>query len=206
MDITGLQEVALSGEGVPADQRSGLRALRHQSARRQEGARAGPAGQAAAAGQLRDVFRVHRHVLEDSTGSEFCRPCRFAQHEPDAVLPGEQHFDYLRELNFCPRLLESKQERHDLRIRAWSAGCSSGEEPYSIAIALLEAIAGQGRWDVKLLATDISTRILEQARNGLYDTRARGAASADAAGQVPDRATAEGADVLRGLGPPAQRR
>ncbi|MFA5322869.1 MAG: protein-glutamate O-methyltransferase CheR [Smithella sp.] len=54
-------------------------------------------------------------------------------------------------------------------IRIWSAGCSSGEEPYSIAIILSEAIHDIRRRDVKILATDISDRMMEKARQGLYD-------------------------------------
>ena len=47
-------------------------------------------------------------------------------------------------------------------IRIWSAGCSSGEEPYSIAITLCEAIPDIGKRDIKILATDISDRMMEQ--------------------------------------------
>ena len=54
-------------------------------------------------------------------------------------------------------------------IRIWSAGCSSGEEPYSIAIILSEAIPDIGKRDIKILATDISYRMMEQAHQGLYD-------------------------------------
>jgi chemotaxis protein methyltransferase CheR len=54
-------------------------------------------------------------------------------------------------------------------IRIWSAGCSSGEEPYSIAITLCEAIFDIGKYDIKILATDISDRMMELARRGLYE-------------------------------------
>jgi chemotaxis protein methyltransferase CheR len=65
--------------------------------------------------------------------------------------------------------MERKSKSRDFRIRAWSAGCSSGEEPYSIAITLLDAVEGKGRWDIKVLATDISTSMLEVAQMGVYD-------------------------------------
>ena len=57
------------------------------------------------------------------------------------------------------------------RLRIWSAGCSSGEEPYSVAIAVLEALPDPPAWDVRVLATDISTRMLEAARNGTYSVK-----------------------------------
>ena len=54
-------------------------------------------------------------------------------------------------------------------FRFWSAGCSSGEEPYSLAITVLEALEGEKFPDVKILATDISRQILSKARQGIYE-------------------------------------
>ncbi len=53
------------------------------------------------------------------------------------------------------------------RLRIWSAGCSSGEEPYSIAMLLLEQPCLQG-WQLEIIGTDISQRVLQQARRGVY--------------------------------------
>ena len=70
------------------------------------------------------------------------------------------HFHFLRE-----KVLPNLTNR---RIRFWSAGCSSGEEPFSLAMLLLESMPGIGSKDVLILATDISTSMLEQTRTAIY--------------------------------------
>jgi chemotaxis protein methyltransferase CheR len=80
----------------------------------------------------------------------------------------KDHFQYL--INpFLPKLLEKKSGLSEHKIRIWSAGCSSGEEPYSLAITLIESIPDYQKWDVKILASDISTQILDRAKQGTYD-------------------------------------
>jgi chemotaxis protein methyltransferase CheR len=54
------------------------------------------------------------------------------------------------------------------RIRLWSAGCSTGEEPYSLAIVMREALAHLPGWDIKLLATDIDSKVVATAAEGEY--------------------------------------
>jgi chemotaxis protein methyltransferase CheR len=66
-----------------------------------------------------------------------------------------------------PELIRS-QEKGEKRLRIWSAGCATGEEPYSIAIALRRAIPFQEGWRITILATDINPRILRKAMAGVY--------------------------------------
>jgi chemotaxis protein methyltransferase CheR len=108
------------------------------------------------------------YVLEDKTGREFSILIDSLSTNLTSFFREYQHFEFMNE-KFLPSLLERKRKEQCFKIRGWSAGCSSGEEPYSIAITLQDAISGRGRWDVKLLATDISTRMLETAKKGVYE-------------------------------------
>jgi chemotaxis protein methyltransferase CheR len=76
-----------------------------------------------------------------------------------------KHFDLLQN-RIIPNLLVRRQDNR--RIRIWSAGCSSGEEPYSIAITLNEMAGDLADWDVGILATDLSGEMIKAARAGLY--------------------------------------
>jgi len=108
-----------------------------------------------------------KHVFSDKTGKEFSILIDALSTNLTSFFREMQHFEFLSR-EFLPSLLERKRKQRDFKLRCWSAGCSSGEEPYSIAITLLEFVAGQGNWDVKVLATDISTTILERAQKGVY--------------------------------------
>ena len=66
-----------------------------------------------------------------------------------------------------PKLINSKKSK-DKTIRIWSAGCSSGEEPYSLAIALHKTIPDLKDWNIKILASDINPEALKKAVSGIY--------------------------------------
>ena len=74
------------------------------------------------------------------------------------------HFDYFAN-TILPEISAKKASK---RLRVWSAGCSTGEEPYSIAITLKESLANLGEWDARLLATDIDSDVLRTCRAGRY--------------------------------------
>ncbi|HTJ56608.1 MAG TPA: protein-glutamate O-methyltransferase CheR [Devosiaceae bacterium] len=81
----------------------------------------------------------------------------------------DHHFDHLRqhiETMIARRPRVNADGRPRLRI--WSAGCSTGQEPYTIAVALLAAFPELKRWDFRILATDIDTNVLAKAATGTY--------------------------------------
>ncbi len=82
-----------------------------------------------------------------------------------------EHFVFLAK-NLIPELEKNPAARMGgkIRLRGWSAGCSTGEEVYTISITLAEAIARREEWDIKLLATDIDTEVVAHGQRGIYGT------------------------------------
>lgn len=75
------------------------------------------------------------------------------------------HFSYLRDHFLLPRAQDPRASR---RIRIWCSAASTGEEPYSIAMTVAEAIPDWERWDIKILATDLDTDVLRHGETGSY--------------------------------------
>ncbi len=79
----------------------------------------------------------------------------------------QDHLDY-----FSQKIIPDIVRRHerDKSLAIWSAGCSSGEEPYNISMYLLDYLGAQAsQWDTRILATDISAQALNTARQGIYE-------------------------------------
>ncbi len=70
--------------------------------------------------------------------------------------------------SYLPSLIASKKEK---KLRIWSAGCSSGEEPYTILMFLQLHLKDFDKWDIKILATDISSKVLTHAIRGAYEPK-----------------------------------
>ena len=81
-----------------------------------------------------------------------------------------KHFEFLQKQ--LPVFLKDREREGRHKFRLWSTACSSGEEPYSMAVVLAEEIPKFPRIDAKILATDISSRVLQKAMAGNY-TKAR---------------------------------
>ena len=79
----------------------------------------------------------------------------------------KEHLDY-----FCQNIIPDIVRKHqrDKTLAIWSAGCSTGEEPYNITMFLLDYLGTQAsQWDTRLLATDISNRAMTAAKKGVYE-------------------------------------
>lgn len=92
----------------------------------------------------------------------------------EEVLDGETGFFRGKEAFAClrqvvlPELQARRAQHGPLNLRMWSAGCSTGQEPYSIAISVCEALTETGSWNVHIVGSDIRRQALETAERGLY--------------------------------------
>lgn len=114
--------------------------------------------------QLRS-FAEYREVLAQDGGSEIAQLCNAITTNLTSFFREPHHFENLREQVLAPLLASSARTT---RLRIWSAGCSSGEEAYSIAMTVMESFPDPTRWDVRILATDLDSDVLERARRGIY--------------------------------------
>jgi len=111
------------------------------------------------------TFAQYRELLAEDGGREIVQFCNAITTNLTSFFREPHHFDYLREQVLVPLSNNSAATR---RLRIWSAGCSTGEEAYSIAMTILEALPDLHRWDVRILATDLDSDVLERGRRGVY--------------------------------------
>jgi chemotaxis protein methyltransferase CheR len=121
---------------------------------------------------LRD-FKDYCHIVENEAEAEELT------HFTNAITTNltsfyrePHHFQYLK-TKLLPELMS--RNAASKRIRLWSAGCSTGEEPYTLAMAIRDVIPENSGWDVRILATDLDSNVLETGSNGIYgDERVKG--------------------------------
>jgi chemotaxis protein methyltransferase CheR len=109
----------------------------------------------------------YEYLMADDTGNELVQMLDAISTNLTSFFREPKHFDFLRE-EVLPGFLSPAGKAPVRGLNLWSAGCSSGEEPYTISICLREFMEGRERFDYTILATDISTRVLSTATNGVY--------------------------------------
>jgi chemotaxis protein methyltransferase CheR len=127
--------------------------------------------------------RVREHLDEKGlgNGTELLRLVRGSSTEYEALLERllTQETSFFRypavydalEKKILPEVQERKFWESPRALRIWSAGCSTGEEPYSIAVSLCQSLKFAEAWEIEILATDISRRALRYAERGVYSKR-----------------------------------
>ncbi len=104
-------------------------------------------------------------VFADKSGTEVVNLMNRLTTNHTYFLRETEHYEFMRD-TFLP---EMKAKKNKKVIYLWSAGCSSGEEPYTNVIEILEYFGSEAsQWDTKLLATDISVKVLAKAQQAVY--------------------------------------
>lgn len=115
---------------------------------------------------FKNFTEYYKHIISDKTGNSVITLIDKITTNHTFFMREENHFFYFRD-RVLPYLIENVKDK-DLRI--WSAGCSTGEEPYTLAMIIDEYLGREKFWwDTKILATDISTKVLERALKGIYE-------------------------------------
>ncbi len=112
-------------------------------------------------------FKAYREYLRRNPETESVELVNSVTTNLTSFFRENHHFEYLRD-----EVVPAKRNSAARRLRIWSAGCSTGEEAYSIAMTLQQAILDISRWDIAILATDIDSQVVQTAERGIYD-RAR---------------------------------
>jgi chemotaxis protein methyltransferase CheR len=106
-----------------------------------------------------------KYIMEDKTGSAVATLITKITTNHTFFMREANHFSYFKD-TVLP-YLKATEKTKDIRI--WSAGCSSGEEPYTLAMIIDEFFGREkSLWDSKVLATDISDKVLDLAKRGIY--------------------------------------
>ncbi len=103
----------------------------------------------------------------DKTGKELIHLIDSISTNKTDFFRESKHFDFLN-TTLLPQLISNKEKSNNKKLRIWCAASSSGEEPYTLAITVLNHMKPSNGWDIKILATDISTEILQKAVAGIY--------------------------------------
>jgi chemotaxis protein methyltransferase CheR len=106
----------------------------------------------------------------DAEGEERARFVNAVTTNETAFFREPTHFAHLA-TEWLPARRAAAATRGERRLRVWSAACSSGEEPYSVAMTLLDEL-GAADWDLRILASDIDTDVLARAVGGIYPAEA----------------------------------
>ncbi|MCK4739335.1 MAG: protein-glutamate O-methyltransferase CheR [Deltaproteobacteria bacterium] len=118
--------------------------------------------------RLKSFSEYFKYIMEDDhCGTEMSEMLTAISTNVTFFFREEDHFEFLKS-TVLPEIVKDKKRGGVKKIRGWSAGCSSGEEVYSIAITIREFLEDPTLWDTKLLASDISTKTLDIAVRGIY--------------------------------------
>lgn len=119
---------------------------------------------------LSNFTQYYQYLIENSSGDELINLINRVTTNKTDFFREIHHFEFLLQEVF-PAIIQESQISRDRKLRIWSAGCSTGEEPYSLAMTVSEAFKAERGWDIKILATDLDTEVLMKASAGIYPSQ-----------------------------------
>jgi chemotaxis protein methyltransferase CheR len=110
----------------------------------------------------------YEFLLADTSGAEKVQFLDAMCTNETSFFREPRHFSWLSQEVFPQLRAEASAGRRACRVRAWSAACSTGEEPYSLAMTMLDYFGLDSSWALEILATDLSTKVLKQAEGAVW--------------------------------------
>jgi chemotaxis protein methyltransferase CheR len=129
--------------------------------------------------KLTTFSQYHDYLTEDKSEKGLCELVDLISTNHTYFNREKDHFDYFFE-TALPTIIEKQQRQNRKELRIWCAGCSTGEEPYTLLMLMMECLGKEySSWDAGILATDISDRALSIAKHGVY--------ACDRVSQLPEK-------------------
>lgn len=138
-------------------------------------------------------FSTYCNMLSDGDSQELIEFTNAITTNLTSFFREPHHFEFLKE-KLLPELMRDNPRR---RLRIWSAGCSSGEEPYSIAMVVREVMPSNSGWDVRILATDLDSNMVKRASEGIYTEERVNGMSMSRMKRWIRKGRAENADMIK---------
>lgn len=113
-------------------------------------------------------FGAYHDLVKNRGGEELTRMLDAICTNETRFFREPQQFEFLEANVFPHWRAQAEAGVRSRRIRAWSAACSTGEEPYSLAMSLAHHFPSPAGWDARIIASDLSTKVLDQARGGVW--------------------------------------
>lgn len=118
--------------------------------------------------ELHTFSAYYDYVKDDHSGAELVGLLDAITTNETQFFREPRQFDFLQQQVFPAWERAAQEGRRGRHLRVWSAACSTGEEPYSLAMTMLDYFPPESGWSMEILATDLSTRVLERAVAGIW--------------------------------------
>ncbi len=118
--------------------------------------------------KMSGFHEYYKWMIDDKTGEALREVMNAISTNLTSFFRENEHFQFMTSVMLPEIARRGERSGGKIRLRGWSAGCSTGEEVYSMTMTISEAIPRLEEWDIKLLATDIDTEVVATGQRGIY--------------------------------------